>query len=89
MPTKEALLKKLQSKPCTKTFTTSELDSLMGKCNCTKTSAGRGSGVKYSNGTRSLIFDLPHPGKELYAYQIKMVIKFLVIIGEIKKEEAK
>ena len=84
MPTKEDLLKKLQAKPCAKNFTIKDLDSLMRKCDCTKTPAGRGSGVKYTNGQRCLIFDLPHPGKDLYRYQIKMLIKFLISIGEIE-----
>ena len=83
MPTKKALLNKLLSTPYKKTFTINDLDSLMSKCNCTKLPAGRGSGVKYTNGKRCLIFDLPHPGKDLYRYHIKMVIKFLVEIGEI------
>lgn len=84
MPTKKSLLKKIQANPITKTFTINDLDSLMSKCNCIKSQAGRGSGVKFSNGQKSLIFDLPHPGKELYRYQIKMVIKFLIAIGEIE-----
>ena len=28
-------------------------------------------------------FDGPHPGNELYRYQIKMIIKFLGEVGEI------
>ena len=30
-----------------------------------------------------LQFDEPHPGKELYIYQIKMTIQFLKDIGEL------
>ncbi len=84
MPTKKSLLAKIQSKPYTKNFTINELDSLMGKCGCAKETAGRGSGVKYTNGKRSLIFDLPHPGNKLYIYQVKKVIEYLICIGEIE-----
>lgn len=86
MPTKKSLLKKLQSTPYAKNFTIHDLDSLMSKCNCKKTQAGRGSGVKYSNGQKNLVFDLPHPRKELYRYQVNMVIKYLISIGEIENE---
>ena len=30
-------------------------------------------------------FDQPHPGNELYKYQIEKVIKFLQDIGELEK----
>lgn len=35
--------------------------------------------------TRDLdaLIDAPHPGKELYIYQVKAVIQFLRTIGEI------
>ena len=69
MPKKENLLQKLCRKPIPKNFTKSELDILMKKCGCeTK---------------RILQFDEPHPGKELYIYQIKMTIQFLKDIGEL------
>lgn len=33
---------------------------------------------------RVLQFDEPHPGNELYGYQIKKTIQFLTDIGEIE-----
>ena len=53
-----------------------------------KMSGGRGSSIKYifrinDHTTRKLIFDEPHPGNNLYSYQIEKVIEFLKIIGEI------
>ncbi|MBR1477022.1 MAG: type II toxin-antitoxin system HicA family toxin [Lachnospiraceae bacterium] len=85
MSSKKSLLSKLLSKLLPTNFTIRELDSLMGKCGCNKFSGGRGSGVGYVHDVtkRILQFDEPHPGKELYRYQIKMVIKFLEEIGEI------
>ena len=43
------------------------------------TSGGRGSGVKYIHNetSRILQFDQPHPGNELYKYQMEMVKEFL------------
>ena len=86
MPKKEELLKKLLRNPYPKNFTMRELDTLMRKCNCDKGSGGRGSGVKYyhSNTGRVLQFDQPHPGNELYKYQIEMVIEFLKLIKEVE-----
>ena len=85
MPKKEVLLRKLQQKPPPKNFTTRELDALMSKCGCRKFTGGRGSAIAYYHveTNRKLIFDGPHPGNELYLYQIKMVIEFLTDIGEI------
>ena len=85
MPGKKVLIEKLFRKPYPKNFTIRELDSLMGKCNCTKGSAGRGSGVKYIHDAskRILQFDQPHPGNELYKYQVEMVKEFLKIINEV------
>jgi hypothetical protein len=86
MPKKEDLIDKLCSKPIPKNFTTRDLDLLMKKCNCTKFSGGRGSGVGYvhnSPAKETLQFDGPHPGNELYSYQVKKVISFLERIGEI------
>lgn len=61
----------------------------MRMCDCTKFSGGRGSGIGYyHNITKRIVqFDEPHPEKELYAYQIKLVISFLTDIGEIKNKE--
>lgn len=85
MPKKEDLIYKVCKKPSPKNFTTRELDALMGKCNCTKFSGGRGSGIGYFHELtkRVLQFDEPHPGNELYGYQIKKVVQFLKDIGEI------
>lgn len=85
MPKKADLIEKLCRKPMPKNFTKKELDLLMNKCNCTKFSGGRGSGIGFvHNDTKRILqFDEPHPGKELYGYQIKMTVQFLKDIGEI------
>lgn len=85
MSKKENLIDKLCRKPLPANFTTQELDSLMGKCNCIKRQGGRGSSIAYFHKPtqRILTFDGPHPGNELYKYQIKMVVKFLKEIGEM------
>ena len=88
MSGKEKLLAKLLSKPVPKDFTKQQLDSLMSKCGCIKMPDGRGSSIKYifrinDHTTRKLIFDEPHPGNNLYSYQIEKVIEFLKSIGEI------
>ena len=88
MPSKESLLTKLMAKPLPKNFTTKDLDSLMGKSNCEKYQGGCGSGIGYHHlpTGRAIQFDMPHPGKELYRYQVKAVIQFLKEVGEIKEE---
>ena len=85
MPDKQSLIRKLTAKPIPRNFTTRDLDALMGKCNCQKYAGGRGSGIGYRHEAtnRALQFDAPHPGKELYIYQVKAVIQFLRTIGEI------
>ena len=85
MPTKKELIQKLTAKRLPRNYTVRELDTLMSKCNCEKYQGGRGSGIGYKHiGTgRAIQFDAPHPGKELYAYQVKAVIEFLKSIGEI------
>ncbi len=87
MPKKEKLLEKLMRTPPPRNFTKGDLDALMSQCGCAKGSGGRGSSISYYHlaTKRILIFDGPHPGKELYPYQIKMVRKFLLDIGEIKE----
>ena len=57
----------------------------MKNCGCKKFEGGRGSGIGYLHETtkRIIQFDGPHPGNELYRYQIKMVIQFLKEVGEI------
>ncbi len=85
MPKKDDLIDKLSRKPRPKNFTTRELDLLMKKCDCEKRQGGRGSSIAFFHRPtgRILTFDGPHPGNELYDYQVKMVIKFLRELGEI------
>lgn len=87
MTKKAVLLRKLMAKPTPTAFTTRELDTLMGQCGCKKFTGGRGSGIGYyhEKTKRILQFDGPHPGNELYRYQVKMVMKFLISIGEVEK----
>lgn len=84
MSNKIELINKLFRKPIPKNFTTRELDLLMKKCNCTKFQGGRGSGIGYvhDKSKRIIQFDGPHPGNELYRYQIEKVKKFIIEIGE-------
>ena len=84
MPKKKELLEKLFRKPYPKNFTTRELNWLMSKCNCTKFQGGRGSGIGFvHNKTKRIVqFDGPHPGNELYKYQIEKIKQFIEEIGE-------
>ena len=86
MPKKINLLEKLCRKPIPPNFTKRELNILMGQCGCEKFSGGRGSGIGFVHieTKRVLQFDEPHPGKELYKYQVKKIIQFLKDVGEIK-----
>lgn len=85
MPKKKDLLDKICRKPTPKNFSTRELELLMKKCNCEKFSGGRGSsiGFVHKETKRILQFDQPHPGNELYRYQINKTIQFLKSIGEL------
>ena len=85
MSKKETLLNKLLRKPSPKNFTVQELCTLMAKCGCQKFEGGRGSSIafRHVNTNRVVQFDAPHPGKELYRYQIDKVIDFLKQVGEI------
>ena len=85
MPPKEKLIEKLCRTPAPNNFTVNDLAVLMAKCNCVQGSGGRGSGIRYfhTQTGRVLIFDGPHPGKELYRYQVKKVIEFLSAVGEL------
>ncbi len=85
MPKKEILIAKLLCKPVPSDFTVRELDVLMSKCGCRKLQGGRGSGLRYVHNKtgRILTFDGPHPGHELYRYQIRMVIAFLKELKEL------
>ena len=82
---KEDLIQKLTSKPTPKNFSMRDLDLLMKRCGCLKKQGGRGSSVAFVHAEtkRILQFDQPHPGTELYPYQIKRTIAFLHEIGEI------
>ncbi len=84
MPSKDALIKKLFSKPSPTNFTIRELDTLMKKCGCQKFSGGRGSGIGYHHieTGRIIQFDAPHPGNELYRYHINMVKRFIEEIDD-------
>ncbi len=86
MPKKKDLIEKLCRKPSPKNFTVRELDLLMSKCGCEKFSGGRGSGIGYvhTDTKRVLQFDQPHPGNELYRYQVNKTIQFLKNISEIE-----
>lgn len=84
MPKKKDLIKKLFRKPYPKNFTTRELDTLMGKCNCVKFQGGRGSGIGYRHTItgRQVQFDGPHPGNELYRDMVDKIKKFIIEIDE-------
>ena len=87
MPTKAKLLEKLFQNRIPKNFTKQELNSLMSQCGCLKGQGGRGSGIRFyhSRTGRILAFDEPHPGNELYPYQVKAVRQFLKEVGEYGK----
>lgn len=89
MPSKRKLLEKLYQKEIPKNFTVQESQQLMKKCHCICASGGRGSSIKFYHTItgRILQFDEPHPGKELYTYQIKMMRKFIEEIHENTEDE--
>lgn len=84
MSKKDKLLEKLFCKGIPKNFTVQELNQLMSQCDCEKFSGGRGSSIAFYHikSQRILQFDGPHPEKELYIYQVKMVREFLKAIGK-------
>ena len=84
MPAKEKLIKKLFQPKLPRNFTKQDLTALLLQCNCSKGSGGRGSGIRFIHTPtgRILAFDEPHPGNELYPYQIRMVRRYLKEIGE-------
>ena len=84
MPTKDKLIRKLFQPKLPRNFSKQELDTLLSQCGCTKGSGGRGSGIRFVHNAsgRILAFDEPHPEKDLYPYQVKMVREFLKSIGE-------
>ena len=79
MSKKKNLIEKLYRKPYPKNFTTRELDALMSRCNCTKFQGGRGSGIGYVHdpSKRIVQFDGPHPGNELYKYQVEKIKNYI------------
>lgn len=85
MPSKEKLVRKLCSKPCPKDFTINEYIALMRKCGCEMFQGGRGSslGFRHTKTGRKILFDLPHPRKELTGYMIIRIIQFLSEVGEL------
>ena len=85
MGDKKKLIEKLTRRPKPTDFTTNELDRLMSQCGCSKHHGGRGSSIYYKDEAtgNKLQFDGPHPGNELYPYQIKEVIEFLKFLKEI------
>lgn len=87
MPKKDTLLEKLFSPRKPRNFTVNELDALMRYCNCEKTPGGRGSAISYYHIATGHIlrFDGPHPGNELYFYQIDKVRDFLIDVGEYER----
>ena len=88
MPVKEKLMRKLFQEKLPRSFTKQDLSSLLSTCGCIKKQGGRGSGIRFfhEESGRILAFDEPHPGNNLYPYQIKMVRRFLIEIGAYKDE---
>jgi hypothetical protein len=86
MSQKEKLLDYLCSLP--KDFTIAQLKKLMKSLGYTEYTKGKTSGsrIAFYHQRSKLILNLhkPHPGNELKIYQIKEVIKFLKIAGDIK-----
>ena len=87
MPDKKKLMAKLFSAKLPRNFSKQELVSLLNQCQCIQGHGGRGSGIRFLHEPtgRILAFDEPHPGNELYPYQVKMVRRFLEEIGERKE----
>ena len=81
----EKLLVRISKKP--KDFTYDELRRLLAGLQCFEDTGGRTSGsrVTFIHQPTQTILRLhrPHPGNELKAYQIELVIGFLKSIGVI------
>ncbi len=81
----EKLLDRISSKP--KDFTYDELRRLLVSLKCVEDTGGRTSGsrVAFIHQPTQTILRLhrPHPGNELKAYQIELVLDFLKSIGVI------
>lgn len=82
MAKKEKLMNRLKNQP--NNFTIQELDKLMSQCGCDKKHGAGGSSLRYvhKRTKRVCTFHGPHPGNELYNYQIKKVLQFLEDIEE-------
>ena len=85
MSRNDKILEKLISKP--KDFTYSELRRLLVSLQCSEDTGGKTSGsrVAFNHKPTKTILRLhrPHPGNELKAYQIDIVLEFLKSIGVI------
>ena len=85
MSKKDTMIARLRRKP--KDFTISELDTLMSRCNCQKSTRGRSSGsaIAYIHIPTGQILNMhsPHPNPTLKPRQINDVIDFLERVSEI------
>ncbi|MDD4718135.1 MAG: type II toxin-antitoxin system HicA family toxin [Eubacteriales bacterium] len=85
MSRKDKLFDRIVKKP--RDFTYDELKQLLGSLNCLEDDTGKTSGsrVSFIHKPSKAVLRLhkPHPGNELKAYQIRMVLDFLKSIGEI------
>lgn len=68
-----------------KDFSVDELETLMGHCDCEKSTRGKASGsaIAYIHKPtqKALYMHTPHPTKIFKQYQIKEIISFLESIG--------
>lgn len=85
MSRNDKLLDKIVNKP--KDFTYDELRRLLGSLECVEDTGGRTSGSRVAfihQPTKNILrLHRPHPGNELKAYQIELVLDFLKSIGVI------
>lgn len=85
MSRNDKLLGRLQTKP--KDFTYDEFRKLLSSLDCIEDTLGKTSGsrVAFIHQSTKMILRLhrPHPGNELKAYQIEIVLNFLKAIGVI------
>ena len=82
----DKLLIRLQNKP--KDFTYDELRRLLSSVDCMEDTLGKTSGSRaafiHKPTNTVLRLHRPHPGNELKAYQVEIVLDFLKTIGVIK-----
>ena len=85
MSRNDKILEKLICKP--KDFTYSELKRLLVSLQCIEDTGGKTSGSRVAfvhKPTKTILrLHRPHPGNELKAYQIDIVLEFLKSIGVI------